>query len=388
MTDPLDVLQKLRGGVLPVQGEQRERERRARIAGRVLELSRELRGRRERRRRFGLGVAVAALVSACAFGLFLQLREPSSPELVGVGELRLVSGHASLRQGAGLAPLEYGQLALSGDSLLVTRADDGAELRLSSDTAVNVAPSSEVGIARRQPTLDGFEERVRLRSGSVALRVPKLGSHGKVSVETRDTLVEVHGTQFSVRVVERPPLDSFTEVAVREGRVLVRSGEQSRFLGAGDRWSSREDAPPFPGAATAPPPSAATEPAAKREPAPESPPPRTLRAHRKAHPPERSVSPSELAAQNRLLEAAELAQRSGMTSLALERLDTLIARYPDAELAHNARVERFRALRFAGRNGEAVAAARAYLERHPDGFARQEAERLIAELSAPASHDE
>ena len=57
----------------------------------------------------------------------------------------------------------------------------------------------------------------------------------------------------------------------------------------------------------------------------------------------------------------------------------MIARYPDSELAHNARVERFRVLERAGQHAAAVSAARAYLERHPEGFARDEAESLIGE---------
>jgi TolA-binding protein len=66
-----------------------------------------------------------------------------------------------------------------------------------------------------------------------------------------------------------------------------------------------------------------------------------------------------------------------MPGLALERLDTLIARYPDAELAHNARVERFRLLNGMGRKQEAAAAAREYLKRHPRGFAAAEAQQLL-----------
>jgi hypothetical protein len=234
-----------------------------------------------------------------------------------------------------------------------------------------VAPASQVGISRQRPAPDMFEERVRLRSGRVALRVPKLGARGKVSVETPDALVEVHGTQFSVRVVEQPARAPYTEVLVREGRVLVRSGAESRFLIAGDSWSSRhDDADPQPPAAAAPPTAAEPAPvAASSEPAP-------ARARPRAH---RVTPPSELAAQNRLLEAAELAQKSGLPMLAVERLDALIARYPDAELAHNARVERFRVLNQAGRHSEAAAAAREYLAQHPNGFARAEAERLLAE---------
>jgi outer membrane protein assembly factor BamD (BamD/ComL family) len=81
-----------------------------------------------------------------------------------------------------------------------------------------------------------------------------------------------------------------------------------------------------------------------------------------------------------LLEAAELAQRSGMPALALERLETLIQRYPEAELAHNAEVERFRLLASLGRKSEAAAAARQYLKQRPHGFAHAEAESLLETL--------
>jgi hypothetical protein len=311
---------------------------------------------------------LAALVGgACA--VLLIARSSDVPVAAGVdgAGLRLVAGHASWRAGTLLAPVGQGWLELPSDALLVTDTREPAELQLSSETAVNVAPSSEVGLSRRRSGA-GFEERVRLRAGSVALRVPKLGERGKVSVETGDALVEVHGTQFSVRVVPRPPLAPFTEVDVREGRVLVRSGSNSRLLGAGEHWSSGAAAPQHePTPEPAPGPVAAAEPA---RPAPE-PPARRTKAERRA------VPASELAAQNRLLESAELAQKSAMPGLALQRLETLIARYPDAELAHNARVERFRILRAMGRESDASAAARVYLERHPDGFARSEAEQLL-----------
>jgi hypothetical protein len=155
-------------------------------------------------------------------------------------------------------------------------------------------------------------------------------------------------------------------VVVREGRVLVRSGAQSRFVGAGESWSSQVEAPVIAAPAAAPPAVA--------------PPARPVKK-RAAALERRPLPASELAAQNRLLEAAELAQKGGMLPLALDRLDTLIARYPDAELADNARVQRFRVLHLAGRDAEALAAARDYLERQPEGFASAEAEQLIEALS-------
>jgi hypothetical protein len=96
-------------------------------------------------------------------------------------------------------------------------------------------------------------------------------------------------------------------------------------------------------------------------------------------------TPSELAAQNRLLDGAELAQKSGMPALALQRLDTLIARYPEAELAQNARVQRMRLLASTGRLAEAAREARGYLERYPRGFAREEALGYLAPDRASTS---
>ena len=369
MIDRCDsALRQLRGGAWPVLDEQSEQRRREHIASRVLEVRRQLDRRRERGR-FALVLSLAALVAGLGAAVPLLdrfLAEPQRAELLAGEGVQLLAGRASVRHADGdgaLDPLDPGQLQLASDAMLVTPSDDGAELRLWSNAALSVAPATQVGIVRRRPQRDAFEERVRLKSGSVALRVPKLGARGKVSVQTGDALVEVHGTQFSVRVVERPPLEPFTEVDVREGRVLVRSGAQSRFLGAGDHWSSAE----LPAATPAPPSSDS----------------RKARRHRRQRPtPSVTVTASELAAQNQLLEDAEHARSNGAPQLAERHLDTLIARYPEAELAHNARVQRFRLLRQMGRDSDAVAAADDYLQRYPRGFAREEARQLISTLSA------
>jgi hypothetical protein len=305
-------LQPLRDGVWPLLDERSERERRQRIAARVVALSRQLPMHRARRQRFALCVAIAALVGAGTLVLYLNVDAGAAAGLdaAPTAELRLVGGHASVRRGTALHALGTGRLALASDSELVTQAEEEAELGLTSDTAVSVSPSTELGIVRDQPTSVEFEEHVRLRRGSVALKVPKLGTRG-------------HAASGAAR---------------RQGRARVESSADA---------APRSSAP----------------------------------ARRRTHA-ARPALASQLAAQNSLLEAAELAQKNGMTRLALLRLETLIARYPDAELAHNARVERFRLLRLVGRGDDAVAAARAYLERHPGGFARDEAEHLIESLSA------
>ena len=164
---------------------------------------------------------------------------------------------------------------------------------------------------------------------------------------------------------------------MKEGKVLVRSRDgASRFLTAGEEWRSAAEQPVAAVQPAAPPVAAVQRPAPPKAPAP------APVAASEAAPP--VVSASELAAQNRLLEGAELARKSGMPALALERLDTLIQRYPKAELAHNAHVQRFRLLWSMGHRAESMSAARQYLERYPDGFAREEAQRYASGAEEPS----
>lgn len=352
-------LRELCRGVMPAPDPKAEHARRDRIAGRVLELQRELGRQRGVRRRAALASALAALLGG-ALALVLWLRVPAGTPLSEPG-VRLLSGHASSGQHGEVALLP-GPLAL-GDAPLVTPEHEGAELLLSSDTALAVAPASRVKLERRA-SAGKFEERVRLVAGRVALQVPKLGQRGTVAVETGDALVEVHGTRFSVRVVPRALLQPFTEVAVEEGRVRVRGPAGERMLGAGERWSSAEHLASEDAAPRLAPAPQELEPAA-----PERVVPRAARPRRSA-----PATPSELAAQNRLLEAAELARKNGLPQLALTRLAELIRLHPGSEHAHSARVTRFRLLRELGRDEEARAAARQYLELYPRGFARSELE--------------
>lgn len=382
-------LRELCRGVWPVQDPQTEQRRRQHIAERIVLQNRQLAQRSLSRRRQVWWVAAAALLGSLSL-LWVLGRAPSALPVTAAqvtpASARLVAGEASLSREGVLLPLGANPFDVSGEApILVTRADQAAEVRLSSDTALNLEGASEVGLDRRQTSAGGFEEHVRLRAGSVALRVPKLGARGKVAVETPDSWIEVHGTQFSVRWVERAPLAPFTEVKVKEGKVLVRSREgASRFLTAGEEWRSAAEQP-VAALQPAAPPVAALQPAAPpvatvQQPAPRKAPAPVAAAE--TAPP--VVSASELAAQNRLLEGAELARKSGMPALALERLDALIQRYPKAELAHNAHVQRFRLLWSMGQKAESRSEARRYLEHYPEGFAREEAQRYASGAEEPS----
>jgi hypothetical protein len=384
-------LRELRGGVWPVEAETDPRRRR-RIAGRVVALNRELAGQARRRRSLWWLSAAALIGGLCTLIVLLHAAR-TEPTARGVqsSAVRLILGAASMSRDGVLAPIGAGPIDITAEPVLVTRADQAAEFRLTSDAALRLDAASEVGLERRQ-NAHGFEEHVHLKAGSIALRVPKLGARSKLAVETSDSSIEVHGTQFSVRWVEHAAQVPFTEVHVKEGKVLVRGRDgASRMLGSGDAWRSNATAAQNTAAQntaaqnTAAQTAAAPEPVSPAPAAPavvsEPPLPRSPSAHRvrpapavdAARVPATASSPSELAAQNRLLDGAELAQKSGMPALALQRLDTLISRYPEAELAQNARVQRMRLLARTGRLAEAAREAREYLERYPRGFAREEA---------------
>jgi hypothetical protein len=373
-------LRELCRGVWPVQDPETEQLRRQHIAERIVLQNRRLAQRSLSLRRQVWWVAAAALLGSLSLLWVLGRTPDSLPATASQttpASARLVAGEASLSRAGVLLPLGTSPFDVSGEApILVTRADQAAELRLSSDTALEVEGASEVGLDRRQTRGGGFEEHVRLRAGSVALRVPQLGERGKVAVETPDSWIEVHGTRFSVRWVQRAPSAPFTEVKVKEGKVLVRSRDgASRFLTAGEEWRSSSEQPGAGVQQATPAPVATLEQAAP--PKPHAPTPATAAPASPA-----VVSASELAAQNRLLEGAELARKSGMPALALERLDTLMRRYPNAELAHNAHVQRFRLLWSMGRRAESANAARQYLERYPEGFGREEAQRYASGAEA------
>ncbi|HWO07858.1 MAG TPA: hypothetical protein VNN80_00220, partial [Polyangiaceae bacterium] len=164
MTDRCgSALRQLRGEVWPVPDELSEQRRRERIATRVIEVQRKLDRRRERGR-FALVLSLAALVAGLGAAVPLLQRFPGEPQRAEspAGEgVQLLAGHASVRNAGGngpLDPLAPGQLELASDAVLVTPGNDGAELRLWSHAALSLAPATQVGIVRRRPKLDGFEE--------------------------------------------------------------------------------------------------------------------------------------------------------------------------------------------------------------------------------------
>jgi hypothetical protein len=86
---------------------------------------------------------------------------------------------------------------------------------------------------------------------------------------------------------------------------------------------------------------------------------------------------STLAEQNDLLTSAVAARRRGDAHAALAALDRFLVLYPASPLAEGAAAERMRLLHSVAPS-RAVVAARDYLARYPNGFARTEAEGIVA----------
>lgn len=80
---------------------------------------------------------------------------------------------------------------------------------------------------------------------------------------------------------------------------------------------------------------------------------------------------------NQLFAAAKRARRERRDADALSLLQQLLAEHPTSVLAHEAAVERFRALARLGRQSEAQRYAGSYLSRYPSGFAAEEARRVV-----------
>jgi len=339
---------------LPLPEPEPERAERiaARLDGKLAELVAEDETRARRRRWFQpllVAASVALLIGAgwVAKGKWMAAGE--GPE----GPFELLRGHVELAQSG------FGQAARPEFRV----GKEEAELVLASGAQVRLEPATLFGIS-----LSAGAEGVVLPSGKVSLSVPKLGSR-KLTVETAEAIVTVHGTRFTV---ERSEGDGGrTRVTVSEGRVEVRAGPEVAMLGPGGFWESQPRV-------MAQPPALPTQPAAGTSVAETTEPLVAQHARGKTHSGRRSAAlegpaSSSLPAENKLFRAAASAKARADFPTALRYFDELLRRYPESPLAQNAEVERFRVLRSMKREEAAAQAAREYLSRHADGFARTEA---------------
>jgi hypothetical protein len=307
----------------------------------------------------GISAGVSRLRSQRSLALMA-----SAPPVNPHDDLRIV-GHpqgagARVLGAAGESDLSDGW-ALQPGSRVITPATGRASLTFSTGTTVALGEGADMTVVSQ-----GASERLRLDRGAIDLKVAKQAPDRRFFVATQDAEVEVRGTQFRVSIVpsDRACGDGTpTRVVVTEGVVVVRARGTEARVAAGDRWPSgcvHE-------VATTANPGASSLPLANRGP----------RGLPGALAVGTSGAVSSLTDQNDLFAEALTAKRQGDVWGAVGAFERLNARFPGSPLAESAAVERLRLLRDASPSRARVAAQQ-YIARYPSGYARAEADAIVA----------
>ena len=326
---------------------------------------------RTRRRRF---VAVGAVFAAAALVVLatqlVKLKRPpvSEPGPVSINASALGKG-AAVGQGVSEHPLGA-HASLEAGQRIETPADGGASLRLSTGTSIDLTGRTSFRVDGQ-----GAVQRFSLQHGELSAHVAKLTSTQRFIVDTPDAEVEVRGTRFHLRVLELAEQcgsGTRTRLEVSEGVVEVRTAGASAILvKAGQIWPTDCDGAKAKVMSPATPASTSALGDAtvdKRE--------LVSNPARAANHDDASERASALAAPNDLFAEGVSRRRLGDVSGALRAYQALLSRFPSNPLAENAMVERMRLL--AG-SGEGRLEAKRYLLRYPQGFAQEEARKLVAE---------
>ena len=321
MTDRDDqtdrAMKRLATSIVPVDAPERVDERRARLVPRLTAFAdAEWERGAHRRNLFRVGAFAVAAVAVAAVVLVFVVRrdEPRSVTLEAkAGTVRVSHGGVT----DDVAPNVPRPLS---DADLLETLDGSAAVRLVTGAVVDLAAQSRLELTPVEHHARAVSERIRLSSGRVSVRVPKLAEGSKLIVGTPDATVTVHGTAFTVEVTKAPSGSMATSVIVTEGRVSVESGGRQLFLGPGSHWSSTPTE-------VAPATTAGDEPAASTAPAAPAAAPSTPKAARR----------STLAAENELFRSAMTAMAGGDAQKAITFAERLLRAYPDSPLTAEAR---------------------------------------------------
>ncbi|HVY38879.1 MAG TPA: FecR domain-containing protein [Polyangia bacterium] len=215
---------------------------------------------------------------------------------------------------------------------------------------------------RRRPGADDREE-IALRHGTLWIHVDRAAGERPVRVLLPDGELEDRGTTFTVSA----DATATTRVIVQEGRVVLRlRGRAPVELGAGERWPSSAPAVArLAGAARAV--SAPLPPDEHR-----AAPARVARSTRPMLEPTPAAAADPLAA----FRAAAAALRAGDNAGAAMAFTRFLTDHPDDLMAEDAAYLRVIAFQRMGAGADLRRAARAYLQRFPAGFRREEVSRL------------
>src|SRR5882724_5956810 len=267
---------------------------------------------RSHQRRLAAAAAVALVAcvgAAWAFhGSFASAPAPKAPVVATrppspEGALHVLSGSVVATHGDAPATVR------AGGDLPVVRSDElscaaGSEAMLTLPRGVHV---KLVGLtAARLVSATEAEQHLRLDVGRVEVSVPRPGGPRVFAIQTPDSDVIVHGTEFSV-LVQRGTGSTFTtSVSVSRGSVLVVHAGTQQLVEAGTSWSSAS------GSDVAPPVPAAPAALAAPEPEASSAPPASPRHSARAA--------TSLAEQNRLFQAFLDARDQGDDAGAVKHL--------------------------------------------------------------------
>jgi hypothetical protein len=327
---------------------------------------------KQRWRRWGAGLALAAGLSGLGVGAWFELGDThgvaSAASSVSVGAQL---GDVAITDGVG--HVVDAQVALTEGYGLRTE-QGSATLGFPSGASAKVAGKSSLKITAARDN-----EALFLARGGVDVEVPKLDPARGFSVETPDARVTVHGTRFQVLVVPTPEGPQ-TRVQVTRGIVSVQQGGHEVFLTAGQAWPAPEK--PMP-------PEKAAEPASIAEPedagVPDeelAPPAADIEAQKhgarsqRARP--RHFDSRELADQNARFARAMQLKKSGESLQALREVERFMRKYPGSPLDQELHVERLRLLVSLGKEPQAAREARRYLREYPHGYAAREAQELLS----------
>jgi hypothetical protein len=202
-----------------------------------------------------------------------------------------------------------GTLETSESAAARIKTQAGLEIDLQGSTKISL---SEMGADSTSPAL-------RLERGRVRCVVTHQPGRTFSVVTDAARVVDI-GTIFSVTVLPSEAGPN-TTVHVEEGEVVVQFAGGERHLVATESWTSGRDAGPAPTAPAAPAESTIA-------PTPAAPSPRREPAKR---------APETLAAETKLLRTGLASERRGDLNAAAVAFRTLIARYPESQLAPDAK---------------------------------------------------
>lgn len=332
------------------------------------------------RRRVKSGWALASVAGAAAAVLvYFAIQPEVHPPLVAAQTVSALvvssgTGNAITNQGGSQPLVNAATLPQGGH--LVAGASGGATVRLSSGTELSVEHDTNVEFEDAGPV-----QRFFLGQGVLHAKVAKLTHEQRFIVRTPDAEIEVRGTVFRVEIVDpdAPCAEGRrTRVTVSEGLVEVRGAGASTYVHPGESWpadcATPRAAPSQSARAAAPshaePPAVALGTSAAASTAETD--PATAPAPASGH---GTKELSSIAQQNELFAQATAQSRSGDREGALTSFEALLRRYPQSPLAESASVQRMRLLESSNPSA-ARSAARQYLARYPQGYARTDAARI------------